>query len=320
MKWIKKGKIFDPSEKHPHDWMYEYALAPSTLIKNDSVRVFFSCRPKRNVDGSVISYSAYVDLDPNNLFNVKAIADSPIVNLGPLGAFDEFGVVVTSIVQTSQFVFAYYIGWSRMQSVPYATAIGVLKSQDGGNTFQRIGKGGPIISSNNSEPYREQASPIVRIFNNKWHMWYMTGIRWIEDKKINRIEPIYRIVHATSDDGIDWKRDGKTIISPLSEDECQTTPNVFYHQNKFHMFFSYRRGLDFRSNKTRSYRIGYASSDDLLHWKRNDDLAGIAVSDNGWDSEMICYPHVFELNNKFIMLYCGNEFGRHGFGFAELDI
>ena len=84
------------------------------------------------------------------------------------------------------------------------------------------------------------------------------------------------------------------------------------------MFFCYRYGLDFRS-KENGYRIGYASSIDLINWERDDSKAGIDVSEEGWDSEMISYPHVFELDGKIYMLYLGNGVGREGFGLAELE-
>jgi hypothetical protein len=35
---------------------------------------------------------------------------------------------------------------------------------------------------------------------------------------------------------------------------------------------------------------------------------------------MQCYPHVFECDGKVYLLYNGNEFGRYGFGLAELAI
>ena len=53
--------------------------------------------------------------------------------------------------------------------------------------------------------------------------------------------------------------------------------------------------------------------------KRNDSLAGIDVSDEGWDSEMISYPHVFELDGNVYMFYLGNQVGRMGFGLAILE-
>jgi hypothetical protein len=86
------------------------------------------------------------------------------------------------------------------------------------------------------------------------------------------------------------------------------------------MFFCYRNSVDFRTNRDNSYRIGYAYSDDLKHWIRNDNEVGIDVSENDWDSDMQCYPHVFKLNNKVYLLYNGNEFGKFGFSLAELEV
>ena len=68
-----------------------------------------------------------------------------------------------------------------------------------------------------------------------------------------------------------------------------------------------------------TYRIGFASSRDGFKWDRNDALAGIDVSSEGWDSEMICYPYIFEHRGRFYMLYNGNGYGKTGFGLAVLE-
>jgi hypothetical protein len=81
------------------------------------------------------------------------------------------------------------------------------------------------------------------------------------------------------------------------------------------MWFSYRHGVNFR-NPERGYGIGYAFSDDLITWNRCDEFAGIDRSDFGWDSEMISYPSVLKIGDKYMMFYCGNQMGRDGFGFA----
>ena len=65
------------------------------------------------------------------------------------------------------------------------------------------------------------------------------------------------------------------------------------------------------------FKIG--SSSDLKNWVRDDLQAGVNVSDDGWDSEMISFPHVFKLDGNIYMLYLGNEIGRHGFGLAKLE-
>ena len=44
----------------------------------------------------------------------------------------------------------------------------------------------------------------------------------------------------------------------------------------------------------------------------------IDVSNDGWDSEMICYPYVFDHKGKRYMLYNGNDYGKKGFGLAIL--
>jgi hypothetical protein len=39
---------------------------------------------------------------------------------------------------------------------------------------------------------------------------------------------------------------------------------------------------------------------------------------DGWDSEMMCYPNVFECNKDTYLIYNGNDFGKNGFGIAKL--
>ena len=84
------------------------------------------------------------------------------------------------------------------------------------------------------------------------------------------------------------------------------------------MFFSYRHNFDFKTRE-KGYRIGYASSDDLWNWVRDDARAGIDISETGWDSEMISYPHVFDLGEIIYMFYQGNQIGKSGFGLAKLE-
>jgi len=66
------------------------------------------------------------------------------------------------------------------------------------------------------------------------------------------------------------------------------------------------------------YKMGYAESKDGFKFQRMDEKAGIEFSSTGWDSEMICYPNVFKHNGEIYMLYCGNGYGRTGFGYAIL--
>ena len=48
--------------------MREFAQGPATLIFDDFVRVYFSCRPAVDERGQYVSYSAFVDLDRATCF------------------------------------------------------------------------------------------------------------------------------------------------------------------------------------------------------------------------------------------------------------
>lgn len=313
--WNKLGRIFIPQEIEGVEWLNEFAQAPAVLIFDDFVRIYFSCRPKPDANGQYVSYTAFVDVKRDNLFEIIRFAKQPILPLGERGTFDEFGIYPTSVIRNNEEVLAYYAGWTRCESVPFNVAIGMSKSKDNGETFTKLGSG-PILSYSVNEPFI-LSGPKIRKFNDTFYLFYIAGRKWIPNN--GKPEPVYKIRMATSKDGMNWfKADKDLINSRLEEDEAQASPDVFFYDNKYHMFFCYRYGLGFRG-KEKGYRIGYASSDDLLNWERDDSKAGIDVSEEGWDAEMISYPHVFELDNKVYMFYLGNQVGKHGFGIAELE-
>ncbi len=155
----------------------------------------------------------------------------------------------------------------------------------------------------------------MHLFNGMWYLFYLGGVKWF---KVNeRKECLYKLKVAVSADGLNWSRSDRHIIPSVYEQECQTCATVFQMNGKYNMYFTYRHSVDFR-NPERGYRIGYAVSDDLLNWTRMDESGNFDVSKTGWDSEMVCYPNVSNINGTFVMLYCGNSFGLSGFGYAEL--
>lgn len=315
-KWKKLGKLFTPQEVTNRPWLKEFAQAPSAIIFKDFVRVYFSCRPPRDVHGQYVSYSSFVDLNRKNLFDIINVSEQPILTLGERGTFDEFGTYPASAIQRDGQVWVYYGGWTRCESVPFNVAIGAAISHDGGRTFDKLGNG-PVLSYTLEEPF-VLSGPKIRRFDDRWYLWYIAGNKWIYNN--GSPEPVYKIRMATSEDGINWKKLNQDLIeNKLETDEAQASPDVFFYDGKYHMFFCYRYSLNYRGAE-KGYRIGYAFSNDLITWVRDDSKAGIDVSDEGWDSEMISYPHVFELDGYVYMLYLGNEVGRYGFGIAKLEI
>ncbi|MER2561165.1 MAG: hypothetical protein ABTQ32_10615 [Myxococcaceae bacterium] len=313
--WKKLGRVFDPQAVQGRSWLKEFAQAPASLVFDDFVRMYFSCRPPADANGQYVSYSAFVDLDRADLFKVRRVSEQPILPMGGVGEFDEFGTYPVSVVRDGPRVRAWYAGWTRCESVPFNTAIGTATSDDGGVTFKKLGPG-PALPYSPDEPF-VMSGPKVRRFGDTWFLFYIAGRKW---KLVDgRAEPVYKIRLARSADGMNWEKLNKDLIpSRVEPDEAQASPDVIFANGRYHMFFCYRFSEHYRGRE-RGYRIGYASSANLIDWVRDDAKAGVDVSAEGWDSEMVSYPHAFELDGKTYLAYLGNQVGRHGFGLAQLE-
>ncbi|WP_426419112.1 hypothetical protein [Bradyrhizobium genosp. A] len=315
MKWRKLGKIFDPAEhKLPNDCL-EFAQSPQALVLTDRVRVYFSTR-RRDEVGKYLSHVAYVDFD-RNMRGILDISEHTVIELGELGAFDEHGIFPMHVFDDGDRVLGFTTGWNRKASVSADSSIGLAISKDGGRTFQKHGTG-PIMTASLHEPFLIADSFVMSVAGI-YYMWYIFGTRW---KSFSETEPpdrVYKIACATSTDAINWQRDGKQIITDcIGDDECQALPTVIRRNDIYHMYFCFRPCHGFREKGRNSYRLGYAYSQDLISWTRDDSKGGIDLSQDGWDSQMQCYPHVFTCDDRVYMLYNGNEFGKFGFGLAEL--
>ncbi len=311
--WQKRGKIFDPNGRFP--FMHQYAQAPAPFPSGDRLRVFITCRPPRAVDGSMVSHITYVDVSAADPSRVLHVHDRPILPLGGLGDFDEFGIHPVGAVPMDDALYLYYQGWTRGASVPYITSLGLALSHDGGQTFTKYARG-PLFSRTPDEPYLENGFFVLKE-EDGLRMWYATGIEWREHEGVK--EPLYRIVAARSRDGIHWERDARPLFPPAHEGEVTGRPTVLKCGGIYRMWFSKRDVTGFRSGGANAYRIGYAWSTDGDTWTRADHLAGIDVSAEGWDSEMQAYPFVVRSGRKLYLFYNGNAFGRDGFGYAEAD-
>jgi predicted GH43/DUF377 family glycosyl hydrolase len=315
LNWIKRGQIFNVNDIK--NWSNTHGQVPFFIETNNKKKIFFTSRPLQNIGGSYVSYIHAIDIEINkDEIKVVKLFEEPLLQLGEIGCFDEFGTMPCSVIKHPQKdeIWLYYVGWSRKLSSPYDCAIGLAISKDDGETFTKISKG-PIVSANINDPF-VLGCPRVHRFNNKWYMFYLAGIKWLDFN--GKKECLYKLKIATSIDGLEWKRNEKFIIPERYVDECQTCATVFYMDDKYHMYFTFRHSIDFR-NPERGYRIGYAFSNDLLTWERNDELGNFTVSEKGWDSEMVCYPNINIINDKLVMFYCGNAFGLNGFGYAELE-
>jgi hypothetical protein len=318
MRWRKIGKIFDPSEHALPNGCNQYAQSPQALVFEDFIRIYFSTR-LMDLNGKYLSHIAFADFS-KDLKTILRTSRNEVIPLGALGAFDEHGIFPLNVLRNKGVIYGYTCGWNRRVSVSVDTAIGLAVSHDDGVTFQRFGEGGPVLAATRLEPCLV-GDGFVKVVGDTFHMWYIFGTGWKKYDADSPPDRTYKIGHAVSKDGITWVKEEARQIIPnrIGSEESQALPSVLEIDGVFHMIFCYRESFNFRSAKGRGYRIGHATSIDLINWKRDDEGLGIEGTVNEWDSDMQCYPNIFECDGQVYLLYNGNEFGRHGFGAAILE-
>jgi hypothetical protein len=283
-------------------WAATHVALPSIDASADgATRLYFSVR-----DSGSKSRIARAELAFDGLVPSGSIEPTPVLDLGSLGAFDDSGVTNSCLVIHRERQYLYYTGWALGVSVPFYLHAGLAISDDGGRSFHRVSQA-PVLERNAVDPYLT-ASPWVLVDNGVWRMWYVSATEW----KPTASGPThhYHVRYAESADGVNWARTGHVCLDfATSEEHAFGRPCVVRDDDGIYRMWYSVRGA--------AYRIGYAESRDGLAWSRMDDRAGIDVSSEGWDSQMIEYPVVFDREGRRLMLYNGNDYGRTGVGLAE---
>jgi hypothetical protein len=297
--WQRLGHL--PLDTSRADWAATHAALPVVEpLGQDQFGLYLSLRDRdgrARIGRTVLTMSerpALASLDPE-----------PVVDLGPLGAFDDSGVTTSCLVTSGSTRLLYYTGWSRGVTVPFYLAASVAISENGG-PFERWSPA-PLLERNAVDPFLT-ASPFVLIGHGRWRMWYVSATEWRNTESGPR--HYYHIRYAESADGFAWRREGHVAVDYATEDEhAFARPWVIHDDDRYRMWFAVRGDR---------YHIGCAESSDGLTWTRRDEM-GLTAGESGWESEMVEYPCVFEWNRRRYMLYNGNDYGRTGVGLTVLS-
>jgi hypothetical protein len=292
MAWRRVGLVYAPGGEQP--WLQSHASVPFVEPLDSGLhRIWFSPR-----DAQGRSYVAWLVVDLERPLHVIEHAAAPALGPGPMGSFDDSGAMMSWLTPERLF----YIGWNLRGTVPYHVSIGAADREGEGwrarpGPARERGAGDPWFCSN----------PCVLRDGAGWRMWYLSGLGWEEIG--GRWSPSYHIRQTLSCDGHAWTG-AATVAIDLADDEfALARPSVLRDGDEWLMWFCAR-------TRERPYRLAAARSSDGAAWERAPELAGLEPARDGWDSDMVAYPHVFEHAGTRWMAYCGNGFGRSGFGLA----
>lgn len=309
MRWKKLGCLFAPDNLTP--LIRAYARIPVLdHLEDDVYAVYFGSRDETNRERV---FRARLDMAS---LSVGQVEDAPVLDFGEnLGAFDDNGVTPCCVVNAAGRKLLYFCGWNIHIKIPFTCAVGLAESHDGGKTFRKLFKG--AVMDRDKDDCQFVAVNDVMFENGLFRTWYLSCLEWKLREGGQKPEHFYNIRYAESRNGIDWNRGTQPVIDFKNEYEYAiSTPRVLKDGPKdYKMWYSYRAQQDIAT-----YRIGYAESKDGVRWTRMDEkMRSLDVSESGWDSEMICYPFVFDHKGRRYMLYNGNGYGKTGFGLAVLE-
>jgi hypothetical protein len=278
--------------------MRAYAANPiQEHLSGDRFRVYFSSRDDRQR-----SSVAFIEIDLHSPATVLRESDAPILGPGEPGTFDDAGISIGSLVAVGSQRHLYYMGWHLASDVPWRNTIGLAIAGGDDQPFRRV-PDNPVMGLDDADPHT-LSYPWVLHEGGRFRMWYGSNTHWGSEPRDLR----HVIKYAESVDGRRWDRRG--VALDLTPDEhALSRPCVVHDADGYRMWFSTRGD---------AYRIRCAASVDGLVWERTDE-AKLDESAGGWDAEMVEYPCVFDHAGARYLLYCGNAFGRTGFGLAVLD-
>lgn len=296
--WEKLGQIFNVDNNNKY--LVSHAANPLPIhLKNNIFRIFYS---GRDIDNK--SSVGFVDI---NIIEKKIInyPSKPLIKYGNSNSFYSHGISIGNQYKGPlKNKYILFMAWQIRGQNHWKGDIGRFELIENEKLIIEPDK--PFMTPDKEDPI-SLSYPFVIFHENIYKMWYGSTINWSSENG----EMIHVIKYATSKDAINWEKHGIAIPYELGLAQAFSRPSVIIDKNGYHMWFSYRDGS---GNK---YRIGYSHSNNGTTWTNKLDEVGINVSNTGWDSEMICYPFVFDHNGNRYMLYNGNNHGKYGFGLAK---
>ncbi|UXA52865.1 hypothetical protein M0D45_19935 [Xanthomonas prunicola] len=300
--WSKRGLVFDVARDGIGGWMHHAALTPTPhRLCAQVLRVYAGFR-----DAQGVSRIGYVDVRADAPTQIVGISKQPVLDIGRDGCFDDNGMILGDVVAGPDGLYLFYVGFQRVAKAKFLAFTGLAVSSDGGESFQRRQQT-PLLDR---APGRSTIAAVhsARYEEGRWRLWYAVGDDW--ETIGGQPYPRYHIRYAETDDLRCIPTDDAVCLRPHGDEYRIGRPRVYRLGGRYLMYFT-------RGDIHGGYFPGIAFSEDGVHWERDDSQLGLALSDDGWDAQTLCYPALIQHGERVLMFYNGNAMGQAGFGLAD---
>jgi hypothetical protein len=303
MQWQKHGLVYQAEQYANLHWRANSALTPQPFrLDEKTIRVFCGFRDQQGV-----SRIGFVDVDGREPQKVIRVSDSPVLDVGRDGCFDDNGLIMGDVVRAGDEVYLFYVGFQLIKKAKFMAFSGVAVSHDNAATFTKLSES-PIIDRAPEQAFIG-AIHTARYENGIWRLWFAQGDGW---QLIDGVPyPQYHIRYVEAENLLDIPRLSKECVRCNFPDYRIGRPKVYRRADGQYIMLATKGAVDGK------YFPEVFVSSDGIEWRWCEEGLGIDLSQTGWDSETLCYPALISGDDRTWMFYNGNRMGYSGFGLAS---
>lgn len=296
--WRKLGRVLEASGAA---LSRSHVMLPTPHVMADRVRVFYA-----SCDDEMRGRVFFADFEPAPPFGVMGRSSTPVLDVGPPGAFDCDGANPSQAFEVDGRLALLYIGWRRGPAdQPYTLFAAVAFSDDHGESFERASA--PLLRPRPGERLFRTA-PFIQRCADAYRLLYIGGDSFVPAEDGRRL-PTYSLMELTSAGLWDWEGAPRTLMSP----DLMAGEVGFGRPVAFASADGARRLM--LSVRTRDgYRLVEMADD--FGAERPAWDAVIATPHEAWEREMTCFGARCVAGGHELLFYNGDGYGRTGAGLA----
>ena len=306
MVWRKLGRVYCPDGSSV--WARHSFMTPVPLqISADVIRIWGGMR-----DDGGISRIGWIDVRRADPTTVLDISETPALDLGAPGMFDDNGVILGDVIEMpSGALRMYYVGFQLVQKAKFLAYTGAAESTDGGVSFERL-RPTPVLDRAPQALFINALHSIARV-DGGYRAWISCGQRWQEIG--GRVFPQYNCWTLFSEDGLHFDMDTATPTLDAQGQEYRIgRPRANRLANG-----SYEMRVT-SDTLSKQYSCYLATSPDGIAWHRTGVEELPRGTKGEWDDQMTCYPARIDTSEgESYLFYNGNNMGETGVGVAVLE-